>query len=138
MLVGRPPKGKILIFGILFWCPLAGVTCQFLHCLLALRRLGCDPCCLEDSGRWIYDPRLNDLAPDASANVAAVAPVLEAHGFGGRWAFRGSYPDGRCYGLEEDEILRLYREADAFLNVTAAQELREEHMACPRRIYVES
>jgi len=32
----------------------------------------------------------------------------------------------------------LYREADAFLNVTGAQELREEHLACRRRIYVES
>jgi len=31
-----------------------------------------------------------------------------------------------------------YREADAFLNVTGAQEIREEHLACPRRIYVES
>src|SRR5205807_6700914 len=138
MLVGRPPKGKILIFGILFWYPLAGVTYQFLHYLLALRRLGYDPYYLEDSGRWIYDPRLNDLAPDASANIAAVAPVLEAHGFGGRWAFRGKYPDGRCYGMTEDQIERLYREADAFLNITGAQEIRDEHLACPRRIYVES
>ncbi len=39
---------------------------------------------------------------------------------------------------EEEEILRLYREADAFLNITAAQEIREEHLTCPRRIYLES
>src|SRR5207245_609070 len=82
--------------------------------------------------------RINDLTPDASGNVAAVAAVLEAHGFGDRWAFRGNYPDGRCYGMDEAEILRLYHEAEAFLNVTGAQEIREEHLACPRRIYVES
>ena len=35
-------------------------------------------------------------------------------------------------------MLELYRDADAFLNVTASQELREEHLACPRRIYVET
>ena len=40
--------------------------------------------------------------------------------------------------MTEEQILRLYREADACLNVTGAQELREEHMACPRRIYVQS
>jgi hypothetical protein len=40
--------------------------------------------------------------------------------------------------MTEEQILRLYREADAFLNVTGAQELREEHLACRRRIYVES
>jgi hypothetical protein len=135
---GKPSRGRIIVFGILFWYPLAGVTYQFLHYLLGLRRLGYDPYYVEDSGRWIYDPALNDLSPDAEANVRAVTPILEAHGFGGRWAFRGAYPGGRCFGMEESQILRLYREADGFLNVTGAQEIREEHLACRRRIYVES
>jgi hypothetical protein len=126
------------VFGILFWYPLAGVTYQFLHYLLALRRLGYDPYYVEDSGRWVYDPALNDLSPDATANVEAVAPVLAAHGFADRWAFRGRYPGGRCYGMTDEQVLRLYREADAFLNVTGAQEIREEHLQCRRRIYVES
>jgi len=133
-----PPKPKIIVFGILFWYPLAGVTFQFLHFLLGLRRLGYDPYYIEDSGRWIYDPRLNDLSPDASGNIATVLPMLQKYGFGDRWAFRGNYPDGKCYGLTEAQILRLYREAEGFLNVTGAQELREEHMVCPRRIYVET
>jgi hypothetical protein len=135
---GRPKKGAIIVFGILFWFPLAGVTYQFLHFLIGLRRLGYDPYYIEDSGRWIYDPALNDLSPDATNNLNAIVPILEAHGFKDRWAFRGSYPGGRCYGLSEEQILRLYREADAFLNVTGAQELRHEHMACRRRIYVET
>jgi hypothetical protein len=134
----RPSRGRVIVFGILFWYPLAGVTYQFLHYLIALRRLGYDPYYVEDSGRYVYDPALNDLSPDASRNVEAVAPVLAAHGFGDRWAFRGYYPGGRCYGMTDDQILRLYREADAFLNVTGAQEIREEHLLCPRRIYVES
>ena len=134
----HPTRGRVIVFGILFWYPLAGVTYQFLHYLLALRRLGYDPYYVEDSGRWIYDPALNDLSPDAAGNVAAVAPILEAHGFGNRWAFRGRYPGGRCYGMGDAEILDLYRTADAFLNVTGAQEIRDEHMQCRRRIYVES
>jgi hypothetical protein len=134
----RPTKGKIIVFGILFWYPLAGVTYQFLHYLLGLRRLGYDPYYVEDSGRWVYDPRINDLSPDAAGNIAAVLPALQAHGFGDRWAFRGNYPDGKCYGMSEEQVLRLYREADAFLNVTGAQEIRDEHRACRRRIYVES
>jgi hypothetical protein len=134
----RLHKGKIIVFGILFWYPLAGVTYQFLHYLLALRRLGYDPYYVEDSGRWVYDPGLNDLTPDSSGNVAAVAPILEANGFAGRWAFRGNYPGGGCHGLTEGQLAGLYREADAFLNVTGAQEIRDEHLACPRRVYVES
>jgi hypothetical protein len=134
----RPAKGRIIVFGILFWYPLAGVTYQFLHFLLGLRRLGYDPYYLEDSGRWIYDPDLGDLSPDASRNVAAVAPALEAHGLGDRWGFRGKYPGGRCFGMSEERIERLYRDADAFLNVTGAQEIRDEHLVCRKRIYVET
>jgi len=131
-------KGRVIVFGIAFWYPLAGVTYQFLHYLLGLRRLGYDVYYVEDSGRWVYDPRINDLSPDAGGNVDAVASVLEAHGFGGHWAFRGNYPDGRCYGMEESALMRLYREADVMLNVTGAQEIRDEHRDCPRRVYVES
>jgi hypothetical protein len=138
MASSKPSRGRIIVFGILFWYPLAGVTFQFLHYLIGLRRLGYDPYYIEDSGRWVYDPRINDLTPDVSGNLRAVVPTLEAHGFSDRWAFRGNYPDGCCYGMTEEQILRLYREADAFLNVTGAQEVREEHLRCPRRIYVES
>ena len=136
--MSQPSKGKIIVFGILFWYPLAGVTFQFLHYLIALRRLGYDPYYVEDSGRWIYDPRLNDLSPDATSNLAAIVPVLEQHGFGERWAFRGQYAGGGTHGLGDAQIDQLYRDADAFLNVTGAQELRDEHLQVKRRIYVES
>jgi hypothetical protein len=132
------PTGRIIVFGIAFWYPLAGVTYQFLHYLIGLRRLGYDVYYVEDSGRWVYDPRINDLSPDASSNVATVARALDAYGFAGHWAFRGHYPGGRCFGMTEERLMRLYGEADAFLNVTAAQELRDEHLRIPRRIYVES
>src|SRR5436190_1088218 len=120
----NPRKGKIIVFGILFWYPLAGVTWQFLHYLLGLRRLGYDVYYVEDSGRWVYDPQLNDMSPDALPNVKAVAPILDRFGFEGRWAFRGNYPGGQCYGMSAEQILQLYRDADAFLNVTGAQENR--------------
>jgi len=134
----KPTKGKIIVFGILFFYPLAGVTYQFLHYLLGLRRLGYDPYYVEDSSRWIYDPKINDMTGDASGNIAMVLPQLEAYGFGDRWCFRGKYDDGQCYGMTEAQLEQLYREADGFLNVTGAQELREEHLAIPRRLYVES
>src|SRR3989475_8101761 len=133
-----PSKGKIIVFGILFWYPLAGVTYQFLHYLLGLRRLGYDAYYIEDSGRWVYDPRINEFSPDVTGNLQMVLPWLESCGLKDRWAFRGNYPDGKCYGMTESAILQLYKEADAFLNVTGAQEIRPEHLDCKRRIYVES
>src|SRR5262245_47965651 len=132
------PKGKVIVFGILFFYPLAGVTYQFLHYLIALRRLGYDPYYVEDSARWVYDPRLNDMSPDVTGNLEMVLPALQAHGFRGSWCFRGNYEGGQCLGKSEEQLRQLYREADAFLNVTGAQELRDEHRAIRRRIYVES
>ena len=137
-MIHGPVKGRIIVFGILFGYPLAGIIYQFLHYLLGLRQLGWDVYYVEDSARWLYDLQLGDLTPDASPNIDAVVPVLERFGFGDRWAFRGAYPGGRCYGMGEAQLLKLYREADGFLNVTGGQEIRDEHMRCPRRIYVES
>lgn len=117
---------------------MAGITYQYLHYLIGLRQLGYEPYYIEDSSRWVYDLKLNTLSPDASTNIAAAVPLLEQHGFADQWAFRGYYPEGDCYGMTEDQLLRLYQEADLFLNVTGAQEIREEHLVCPRRIYVES
>jgi hypothetical protein len=137
-MMNPPKKGKIIVFGILFFYPLAGVTYQFLHYLIGLRRLGYDPYYVEDSARWIYDPRLNDMAPDPTGNIAMVLPALKAHGFADRWCFRGCYEGGGCHGLSETQLTQLYRDADAFLNVTGAQEIRDEHRAIQRRLYVES
>src|SRR6266516_1704889 len=78
----RPRKGKIIVFGILFWYPLAGVTYQFLHYLIGLRKLGYDVYYVEDSGRWIYDPVLNEFSPDVTGNLEMVVPYLRTHGFG--------------------------------------------------------
>jgi hypothetical protein len=131
-------NGKVIVFGIVFWYPLAGVTYQFLHYLIGLRRLGYDPYYIEDSTRWVYDPDIDAISPDALKNINKVARVFERYGFADRWAFRGSYKGGECYGMPETQILKLYQEADAFLNITGSLDFREEHFACRRRIYVET
>jgi hypothetical protein len=131
-------KPKVIVSGILFWYPLAGVTYQFVHYLLGLRRLGYDPYYVEDSSRWVYDPDLNEPSPDPTSNIQRLIPMLERFGLGDRWAYRDHGPQGRCFGMTDGALGRLYREAEAFLNVTGAQEIRDEHQSIRRRIYVES
>lgn len=137
MITKRPPKGKIVVTGMCFYLPLSGVIYQIVHYLIALRSLGYDAYYIEDSSRWVFQSDLDDVMADASENVRLVAAVLETHGFAGRWAFRGDYPGGRCFGMDASAIDQVYRDADALLNVTG-QELREAQMVCRRRIYVES
>ena len=69
-------RGKVIVSGILFWYPLAGVTYQFLHYLIGLRRLGYDVYYVEDSGRWVYDPKTRSMTGDALPNVTQ--PVMPA------------------------------------------------------------
>jgi hypothetical protein len=61
---GKNAKGKLIVFGIIFWYPRAGVTYQFLHYLIGLRRLGWDVYYVEDSSRWVFDVRDFDLTPE--------------------------------------------------------------------------
>ncbi len=132
------PKGKIIVTGILFSYPLAGVTWQFLHYLIGLQRLGYDVYYIEDSSRWPYNPWLREVIEDPAHNIANVAPALEQYGFGDRWAFRAGGPGEACYGMTDHRIDALYRDADAMLNVTGSQEILPQHMVIKRRIYVES
>jgi hypothetical protein len=132
-------RGKIIVFGIVFWYPLAGVTFQFLHYLLGLRRLGWDVYYIEDSDRPIYDTSTQDYTYEWSTtpNVTRLGAVLDAHGFAGKWGARCRY-EGRCWGMTAGELQQLYREADAFMNVTGGQELLAEFDRIPRRIYIET
>ena len=89
-------KGKVIVSGILFFYPMAGVTYQFLHYLIGLRRLGYDAYYVEDSARWVFNPRLGDLTSNSQDNVQTVAAVLEQYGFADRWAFREARNGGKC------------------------------------------
>ena len=63
--------------------------------------------------------------------------VLDAHGFAGKWAARCHY-DYRIWGMTAAQLAQVYRDADAFLNVTGGQEILDEHLRIPRKIYVET
>jgi hypothetical protein len=129
-------RGKVIVLGIMVFYPLAGVTYQFLHYLLGLRRLGYDAYYLEDTLADVYDPTLNDYTSDASRNITSVAAVLDRFGFSGKWAYRT--PGDEWAGMTREQVRSLCARADACLNVTGAHELREEHLTIPRRLYVES
>ncbi|MGH7859241.1 MAG: glycosyltransferase [Candidatus Binatia bacterium] len=131
------PRGKILLLHLAGRYPLGGIGWQALHHLIALRTLGWDVWYVEDSGCAPYDPRSQSIVADCAANVAFLADTLERFGFGGRWAY---FDLGReeWHGLPAEAVPRLYGEADALLNLCGATGLREEHLACPVRIHVET
>ncbi len=132
-------RGKIIVFGLVFWYPLAGVTYQFLHYLIGLRKLGWDVYYVEDSARMVYDLNTHEYTYDwgAAGHVDTLGAVLDAHGFAGKWAAHCHY-DGRRWGMTASALNQVYHDADAFLNVSGGQELLPEHDRIPHKIYVET
>ncbi|NNE96762.1 MAG: hypothetical protein HKN24_12115 [Acidimicrobiales bacterium] len=134
-------RGRLVVAGIMFFNPVAGVVFQALHYLIGLRRLGFDVYYVEDTDWWSLDPRDGSFSPDPSASIELVAPVLERHGFADKWAYRRvRAPDDPrgCWGMSDGTVLDLYRSADAWLNVTGSQTVSDDVAQCARRILIES
>jgi hypothetical protein len=135
-----PPatRGVVVLWGLLASFPFGGMTWQVLHHLAGLRRLGFDVWYVEDSDRPLYSATSYLITEDCRDNIAYLAGYMDALGLGDRWIIRepGS---ARCAGARDLEGLhRLYREADAVLNLCGAQEARPEHDAIRRLAYLQT
>lgn len=120
---------QIIILGILGRDPIAGVAWQALHYLEGFRRLGYDVYYVEDTGEW---------ADDCSHIVNYIARLMKWCGLSDRWAYRAASLGSTWFGLSELQLLKLFEKADAIVNVTASNLLREEYLRIPVRIYLET
>jgi hypothetical protein len=119
-------------------CPFGGQSWMFMNWLRGFQRLGHDVWYVEDHLWWPYDPDQDTVTDDCSYAVRHVAGCTTRIGLGDRWAVRLASKSGACWGLTSAALDTLYRECDALLNVSGSTDLREEHLAAPRRIYVQT
>ena len=127
-----------MVMGILGQLPFAGVGWQVLHYLEGLRRLGHDVYYVEDTGAWSYDPVQNTITDDPGFPVGHIGRLLRSVGLAQRWAYCAPGPDRSVWGPIGGELDGLFRTADALINLTGSTVLREEHLAVPTRIYLET
>jgi hypothetical protein len=132
-----PSRGRVVVLHFAGQMPLAGIAWQAMHYVLGLERLGYEAWYVEDHGANPYDPRVNSVVMACDYNVAYVRRMMERYGLGERWAYWDAI-NNVYHGLSRDAVIRLYRESDALINLCGAARLREEHMACPRRIMVDT
>jgi len=132
---GRP---KAVVLGMMSKMPVAGVVWQTAHYLVGLERLGFDAYYVEAHART---PSMLMSRPDDDSSALAaqfIAGVMRRFGLDHRWAFQALHADGRCYGLSEAELERLYAEAAVIFNLHGGTEPRPEHVATGRLVYIES
>jgi hypothetical protein len=130
-------RGKIIVLHFAGQMPLAGVACQALHYLLGIEQLGYESWYIEDNGANPFDPRANSIVMGCDYNVAYLRRIMEYYGFGGRWAYWDAIQNV-CHGLSYSRMRSLYTEAAAVINLCGATRLREEHLACPVRIMIDT
>jgi hypothetical protein len=130
-------RGTILVLHFVGQMPLAGIAWQAMHYLLGLQQLGYEVWYIEDGGANPYDPRVASVMMECGYNVAYLRRAMESHGLGERWAYWDAINDA-WHGLGRERVHRLYAEADGLINLCGATQLREEHLACPVRIMVDT
>ena len=132
-------RKKIVVMGFTAGCPIAGVIWQHVHYIVGLQRLGHEVYYIEDSARLPYNPVTWTMDEDYSYAAEVLGKLATQFGFEGRWGYCARFlPDHPCAGLQKKEILELYRDADAILNVCGSQEFNEDLIHNDRMLYVES
>jgi GT2 family glycosyltransferase len=129
---------KVVLLGMMTKMPVAGVVWQNLHYLLGLERLGCEAYYVETHART--PSMLMDHADDDSSALGAefIAAVMRRFGLSERWAFRALHEDGRCFGMSEAKLERLYREAALIINLHGGTQPLPELTATDRLVYLET
>lgn len=136
-----PParNGRIVVWGLLAHSPFGGMTWQVLHHLVGLRRLGFDVWYVEDSDRYPFVLGAGQLTTDFGPNIDFMHRYLAAVGLGDRWVFRSPIePDQTAGALDVKGLHRLYRDADAVLNLCAAHELLPHHDVINCLVYLQT
>jgi hypothetical protein len=136
-----PPatRGLIVVWGLLAHSPFGGMTWQVLQHLAGLRALGFDVWYVEDSDRYLLDIPGNGYSREYHANVGFMERHLELLGLGDRWVFRPPCQNDVAVGARDlDGLRRLYRDADAVLNLCGAQELLPAHDDIRCLVYLET
>jgi hypothetical protein len=130
-------RKKIIVLHLAGQYPLAGVAFQALHYVVGLQRLGYDAYYIEDSGSPPYNPLARTVVDDSSYNVSFIERMMERFDLADHWAYWNAIRDTH-YGLSPTALRQLFCEADALIDVCGGTWLREEHLKCPVRIYLET
>jgi hypothetical protein len=132
-------RKRIIVMGFMGSMPIAGVIWQHIHYIVGLQRLGHEVYYIEDSARLPYNPETFEINNEFDYAAHLLDRLGREFDFQRRWAFCARYLKGNpSAGLSLTRIRKLYREADAILNICGAQELNDDVLEAERLIYIES
>lgn len=132
---GRP---KIVLLGMMTNMPVAGVVWQTLHYLVGFERLGYETYYVEAHAR---NPSMfmSDPTDDGSGRAADfIDRTLRRFDLAGQWAYLALHDDRRCYGMTDEQLTALYRDAAMVVNLHGGTMPLADHVAHDRFVYLET
>jgi hypothetical protein len=127
---------RVVVTGLIATYPVGGVAWDYLQYVHGLAALGHDVTYLEDTGQWVYSPRLMTFTDGCEENVDFLARAFDDGPVRVPWAFRD--PRGAMHGLDPTALRARCRDADLFLNVSGSCWLRDEYRGRGVHAYVDS
>jgi len=129
-------REKIVVLGMMTKMPVAGIVWLTMQHVVGLERLGYEVYYVEAHARTPSTLMKNET-DDASALAATfIEQTMRRFDLGDRWAFHALHDDGRCYGLSESQLRKLYRSAALIINLHGGTEPRPEHYQTGRLVYL--
>ncbi|MGZ5504128.1 MAG: hypothetical protein ACXWGY_05660 [Chthoniobacterales bacterium] len=133
-----PRRPIIVLLGMMTRMPVGGVIWQTIHYLVGLQRLGFEVYYIEDHGA--YPSMFTSAAdPDGSPKAAEfIAHTIEHFGLGVKWSYHAWHAQNRYFGLEKSEVVRIFQQAAAIINLHGGTIPRAEHRTSGALIYLET
>jgi ATP-binding cassette subfamily B protein len=130
------PPPKIVLLGMLTKIPVGGVAWLVRHYAAGFERLGYEVYYVEAHARTpdMFMSHKDDNATGKA--VAYIGRIAERFGLQGRWAFQALHENGRCYGMSEAQLDRLYRDAALIVNMHGGTLPLPEHAATDRLVFL--
>jgi GT2 family glycosyltransferase len=135
---GQRRRPKIVLLGMMTPMPVAGVVWQNLHYMLGFERLGFEAYYVETHARTPAMLMSNPNDDSAALGAEFIAAVMRRFGLADRWAYRALHDDGRCFGMSEIQLERLYTDAEVLINLHGATQPLPELAATGRLVYLET
>jgi hypothetical protein len=128
---------RIVVGGFLGLLPAGGVTWDYIQYVLGFARLGHEVYYVEDTGLWPIYQDNPDSGATCETNVAYLAGMMSDFGLADRWAYRDEVT-GEWFGLSETKVKEILRTTDMMVNVSCANVTRDEYLAIPVRVLIDS
>lgn len=128
---------RIIVGSYMVRYPLGGMLSWVLQFLVGFKKLGHDVYFVEKYGyaNSCYDPTNESVSDDCTYGVSVLDGLMRAHELGDAWCFVER--SGKYHGLSKQNIERIFRDADVFIDMGTHGGWNEESQSTSIKVLID-